>query len=161
MKQSNRTGRKVKLSMPATVVLTGVLVLVGGIVGVVVGMTDYTDHTERAEATVSNRVVDYDYEDGERQKEDVTIYVDYTVEGTNHNGVVLEGLDSDDFQEGQDLTVAYASGDPAHVVTPQSTEEGAYDFALYLGIATLVVGLIVLVTGGALMIVKKQRRQPF
>ncbi|MUL44331.1 DUF3592 domain-containing protein [Streptomonospora sp. PA3] len=137
---------------------TGILLAVAGVMLLVQGTTDYTDHTERAEATVVERDVDITYDDdGDRTGEDVTVYVDYRAEGADHRRVDLEGLGSDSFHEGDTLTVAYAPGEPGHVVTTQSTDEDAYAFAFYLGLPIVAAGLGVTALGVVLRLRKSGR----
>ncbi|MBB4931676.1 hypothetical protein F4561_002496 [Lipingzhangella halophila] len=157
--KSKRKRTKRKLSLGGTVLTWGIIIFIAGVIGVIVGMTDYTDHTETVEADVSERQVEVNYDDdGDRTGEDITIYVDYSAEGTDYTSVVLNGLNTDGYQEGQDLTVAYAPDDPGHVVTPESTEEGAYDFALYLGIVGIGVSVFVIAGGAGLLYLKKRGR---
>ncbi|RNL86913.1 DUF3592 domain-containing protein [Halostreptopolyspora alba] len=159
--KSKRTRTKKKLGLAGLVLVWGFVILIMGIVGTVIGMTDYTDHTETTEATVSERDVEVNYDDdGDRTGEDVTIYVDYTAEGSDYTGVVLNGLNTDDYQEGRDLTVAYAPDEPGHVVTPESTEEGAYDFALHMGLVGIAVGLVMTAAGGGMWFLQKRNKLP-
>lgn len=136
----------------------GVVALGMGVFQVVVGMSDYTDHTERADAVVSERHVEVDYDNGQ-SSEDVTVFVDYDAEGEAFTRVELEGLNPDDHYEGEELPVAYAPGEPDHVVTVQSTEEGAFDVFFYIGIAALVLSVPLLAVGARLT-VRHFRRNP-
>lgn len=124
----------------------GVVALIMGAVQVVVGMADYTDHTGRADAVVSERLVEVDRDD-DRRREDITVFVDYEAEGERFTRIELRGLNPDDHYEGDELPVAYAPGEPGHVVTVESTEEGAFDVFLYIGTTALVLSVPLLVTG--------------
>ncbi|MDA2804986.1 DUF3592 domain-containing protein [Nocardiopsis suaedae] len=158
-KRSSRV--KKKLGPGGAVTVFGIIALILGAVMLIVGTTDYTDHTERADAVVSERLVEVTYEDEEREpderREEITVFVDYTAEGQDLTRVELQGLNADDHYEGQELAVAYAPGEPGHVVTVPSTEEGAYDVFLYIGIAALVLS-VPLLGAGALLIVKQVKR---
>ncbi|MDA2804985.1 DUF3592 domain-containing protein [Nocardiopsis suaedae] len=127
----------------------GVALLIVGVRQVAVGTTDYTDHTGRAEAVVSERLVERaDFDD--RREQEITVFVAYTAEGEDFTRVELEGLNSDDPWEGDELTVAYAPGEPGHVVTVPSTEEGAHAMSLYGGIAALALSVLLSGAGAAL-----------
>ncbi|MDA2812767.1 DUF3592 domain-containing protein [Nocardiopsis sp. RSe5-2] len=159
---AKRKSRKKNLGPGAPVAVFGLVLLILGVVMSIVGTTDYTDHTERADAVVSERLVEVTYEDEEREpderREEITVFVDYTAEGQDLERVELQGLDADDHYEGQELAVAYAPGEPGHVVTVPSTEEGAYDVFLYIGIAALVLSVPLLVTGVLLTVKHVKRR---
>ncbi|WP_170181518.1 DUF3592 domain-containing protein [Haloactinospora alba] len=150
-----RATRK-RLSPQASVLGVGLIVLLVGCVALFVGMTDYTDHTERVEATVEERDVDIERDsDGDRVGKDITVYVDYTVEQESYRDMQLYGLGTDDYHEGESLTVAYAPDEPEHVVTPRSTEPGAYDLAWYAGLVVVVVGVVITAVGGVMMRLRK------
>ncbi|GAA4930155.1 hypothetical protein GCM10023224_07240 [Streptomonospora halophila] len=148
-----RFGSKRKRRRQSVLGIGGALAIVGAAF-LLQGMTDYTDHTARAEATVVERDVDVDYDDDGDRREDVTVYVDYAAAGAPQSRVELRGLGSDDFHEGETLTVAYAPGEPGHAVTPRSTEKGAYAFGFYLGVPILLLGLGTTAVG-VLVLVRK------
>lgn len=148
-------GSRKRFSPQTSVLVFGLLVLLTGGVALFVGMTDYTDHTERVEATVGERDVDIERDsDGDRVGKDITVYVDYTVGQESYQDMQLYGLNTDNYREGESLTVAYAPDDPEHVVTPRSTEPGAYDFAWYVGLVAIVVGVVITAVGGVLKLRK-------
>lgn len=149
------TRLKGKKQQRQTVFVIGLVLLVFGVMLLYMGTTDYTDHTERADATVVEREVDYTYDDGDRRKKDVDVYVDFAAGGAEHHRVELEGIDSASFDEGDTLTVAYAPGEPGHAVTVQSTEKGAYVIGFYLGIPVVLAGAAVTVVAIVLLLRKK------
>ncbi|WP_017557507.1 DUF3592 domain-containing protein [Nocardiopsis baichengensis] len=153
------SGKK-KLGPGGAMLVIGFVLLIISTVMLVLGMSDYTDHTERADAVVSERRVEVTYTGNDRdrkdRREEITVYVDYTAEDQDFTHVELMGLDNDDFQEGQRLTVAYAPGEAGDVVTVESTEEGAFDVFLYIGIAGAVLTAVLIPTG--IVVIARQRK---
>lgn len=147
---------RIKLGPAGILLVFGLVCGVMAVIMTLVGMTDHTDHTERAPAVVSERQVEYDDDGDDRgEVEDVTIFVDYSAEGQDFTHVRLQGMNADDFQEGQELDVAYAPGAPEHVVTPQSTEDGAYDVFLYVGIGLFVLTLVLVAVSGLIFFLRR------
>ncbi|TDQ49998.1 DUF3592 domain-containing protein [Actinorugispora endophytica] len=133
----------------------GLVLLVLGVVFTLVGGSDYSDHTGRAEAVVVEREVDTRRSSDGRSRSDVDVYVSYEVEGTRFEHVSLSGLDPSDHDEGERLTVAYHPDSPESPVTVGSTEPGAFDIFRYIGIAAGVAGLACL--GGAAALFLRKR----
>ena len=143
------------LGRPRTLLISGVLVMfVGG--GILAeGFTDYTDHTARTPATVVDvdTTVTRSGTTGSRQEKVDAVYVAYWAEGRRYFDVKLEGIGSTEPSWGETIKVAYAPGKPGHVVTPESTKQGAYDASLYIGSALMPVGGAIIVLG----IVRRRR----
>lgn len=135
-----------------------VLLLIGAVF-TYVGTLDHRDYTGRAEATVVERDVDVDVDRDSRERrdrdEDVTVYVSYRAEGRDFAREPLNGLNPDDYREGDRLTVAYEPGAPGYAVTEESTEEGAYDVFGYIGIPLAVLGLVL--AGAAVFVFRRPR----
>lgn len=151
---------KKKIGPGGALIIIGFVALIIGTVMLVLGMSDYTDHTERADAVVSERRVEVTYTGNDRdrkdRREEITVYVDYTAEDQDFTRVELTGLNTDDLQEGQRLPVAYAPGEAEDVVTVESTEEGAFDVFLSIGIAGVVLTAVLLPTGIVLIARKRK-----
>jgi len=118
------------------------VLLILGIVFTVLGFQDYSGHSGRAEAVVTDvvREVHQDSDD-RRERVDIDVYVSYRVDGTDYTDVRLNGLNTDEHGEGESLTVAYAPEDPGAPVTVQSTEEGSMDVFRYVGIGLLALAV--------------------
>ncbi|MDT0303069.1 DUF3592 domain-containing protein [Streptomonospora wellingtoniae] len=140
-------------------VLCGIFALVFLIIGgifTLIAQADYSAHTGRAEAVVSEVEVERDdigTDDNDDNDVDITVYVDYRAEGGEYNRVPLSGLNPDDHAEGERLTVAYDPADPGNPVTVESTEEGAFDVFLWLGIGMLAAGGLAGLVGLVLVVV--------
>ncbi|WP_017594969.1 DUF3592 domain-containing protein [Nocardiopsis potens] len=128
--------------LPMVLGVFTLVLLIIGTVFTVLGSQDYSGHTGRAEAVVTrvDREIDRRPGDDRRKRVDYDVYVGYQVDGTDYSDVRLNGLDADDYGEGDTLTVAYEPGAPDSPVTVQSTEEGALDLFRPLGIGALVLG---------------------
>lgn len=139
-----------RLTPARSLLLFGSMALLIGAISLLIGFTDYTDHTERADATVVERDVEVTRDSDGDKRTETTIYVSYTAEGTEFAHIELAGFGATDFHEDDTLPVAFAPGAPDHVVTPQSAEEGAYDLALYGGVAIMISGAAALAAAGML-----------
>ncbi|WP_186356664.1 DUF3592 domain-containing protein [Streptomonospora sp. PA3] len=139
-----RTARRaVSLAVALPIGLAAFILLIIGGIFVMVGQADYSAYTGRAEAVVSARETTTDVRgtgDDRRTDTDIEVYVDYEAEGQQYTSVRLSGLNPDSYHEGERLTVAYDPAAPGDPVTAQSTEEGAFDLFLWLGVGLLAVG---------------------
>ncbi|MDA8369742.1 MAG: DUF3592 domain-containing protein [Nocardiopsaceae bacterium] len=139
-------------------VLTLVLLAVGGIF-FLLSRADYSDHTGRAEAVVTEVVMTDDGSIGSDRDEagDTDVYVDYEAEGQSYSRVKLNGLNPSSYSTGEALTVAYDPADPGDPVTVESTEPGAFDVFGYVGIG-LLAGAAVAAVAVIVFVVRIVRR---
>ncbi|MDA0567376.1 DUF3592 domain-containing protein [Streptomonospora sp. S1-112] len=142
------------------------ILLVIGIIFFFVSRADYSDHTGRAEAVVSDVVVTDDTDTGPRRpgesgsggSDDIDVYVDYTAEGQQFTRAELSGLNPSDYSEGETLTVAYDPADPGDPVTAASTEPGAFRVFGYIGMGLLAGGAVAAIGAIAFMVSFVRRR---
>ncbi|GAA1772019.1 hypothetical protein GCM10009834_32890 [Streptomonospora arabica] len=151
-----RRGLAIVFAIPCGIAAL-VLLIIGGIF-TLVAQADYSGHTGRAEAVVSTVEVERDTvgsgDDGQGSDDvDITVYVDYSAEGVEYSDVKLNGLNPDDHAEGERLTVAYDPAAPGDPVTVESTEEGAFDVFLWLGVGMLAAGGLAGLVGLVLVVV--------
>ncbi|MBC6460624.1 DUF3592 domain-containing protein [Actinomadura sp. HBU206391] len=99
--------------------------------------TGYSDYTERAHATVVDRVTSPRKHPA---PDHVTVFVTYQAEGQEHRRVQLGGIAAGAYDEGDNLTVAYAPGRPSPVITLSSTRRRVHRMQFSAGLALLVVG---------------------
>ncbi|MEY9213908.1 DUF3592 domain-containing protein [Thermobifida halotolerans] len=154
MKFSFRTGTRHsgEHTGPAVMGGFGAVLLLLGVIFVLIGNADYTDHTGRAEAVVVERDVDHRKTSTGSSSSDVDVYVSYrTEDGTQIEHAPLSGLNPSDYDEGERLQVAYHPDRPGAPVTAQSTEPGAFLIFRYLGIAAAVVGAALAAGAGILL----------
>ncbi|MBV2365544.1 DUF3592 domain-containing protein [Streptomonospora nanhaiensis] len=126
------------------------VLLIIGTVFVFLARADYSGHTGRAEAVVTDVVVTEDTDSrpdrGRRDHddEDIDVFVAYTAEGQTFDRAELTGLNPSDHTVGETLTVAYDPADPGRPVTVESTQPGAFRVFGYVGAGLLAGGAVAL-----------------
>ncbi|MFC7328804.1 DUF3592 domain-containing protein [Marinactinospora rubrisoli] len=138
---------------PTRTFVLGGSVILHGVIFLALGLQNYTDHTERVQATVVDREI---RTSGRGGSPTTTVWVSYRAEGAEFPRVELDGVETADLYVDDEVTVAYAPEEPEHVVTLASTERGVYAVWVYLGIGLLVAGAAI--TAGGVGYVRRRRR---